>query len=42
MIEETRVRVKSNVFKPVTAADRVDYPALEHAIQERWDKASSE
>ena len=30
--------VKSNVFKPVTAADRVDYPALEQAIQEWWDK----
>ncbi|HVB72042.1 MAG TPA: isoleucine--tRNA ligase [Ktedonobacteraceae bacterium] len=30
--------VKSSVFKPVTAADRVDYPALENAIQRWWDE----
>ena len=29
--------VKSSVFKPVTAADRVDYPALERTIQKWWD-----
>lgn len=32
--------VKSSVFKPVVAADRVDYPALEHAIQQWWDDRS--
>jgi len=32
------VSVKSSVFKPVTAADRVDYPALENAIQRWWDE----
>jgi isoleucyl-tRNA synthetase len=31
------VSVKSSVFKPVTAADRVDYPALERTIQQWWD-----
>lgn len=30
--------VKSSVFKPVVAADRVDYVALEHAIQKWWDE----
>lgn len=30
--------VKSSVFKPVTAADRVDYPTLEHTIQQWWDE----
>ncbi len=30
--------VKSSVFRPVIAADRVDYPALEHAIQRWWDE----
>jgi isoleucyl-tRNA synthetase len=29
--------VKSNVFRTVTAADRVDYPALESTIQKWWD-----
>jgi isoleucyl-tRNA synthetase len=29
--------VKSSVFKPVVAADRVDYPQLEHTIQQWWD-----
>ncbi|HEV7236412.1 MAG TPA: isoleucine--tRNA ligase, partial [Ktedonobacteraceae bacterium] len=29
--------MKSSVFKPVTAADRVDYPALERTIQQWWD-----
>ncbi len=29
--------VKSTVFQPVVAADRVDYPALERAIQKWWD-----
>ena len=29
--------IKSSVFKPVVAADRVDYPELEHAIQTWWD-----
>ncbi|HLZ62426.1 MAG TPA: isoleucine--tRNA ligase [Ktedonosporobacter sp.] len=28
--------VKSSVFQPVGAADRVDYPALEHSIQQWW------
>ena len=30
--------VKSSVFRPVTAADRVDYPTLEHTIQKWWDE----
>ncbi|GAC1673243.1 MAG: isoleucine--tRNA ligase [Ktedonobacteraceae bacterium] len=30
--------VKSSVFKPVVAADRVDYPILEHTIQQWWDE----
>ncbi len=30
--------VKSSVFKSVRAADRVDYPALEHTIQQWWDE----
>ena len=29
--------VKSTVFQPVTAADRVDYPKLEQTIQKWWD-----
>lgn len=29
--------VKSTVFRPVIAADRVNYPALERAIQQWWD-----
>ena len=29
--------VKSSVFRPVTPADRVDYPALEHSVQRWWD-----
>src|SRR5579884_2597768 len=33
--EEDAVSVKSSVFQPVVAADRVDYPELEHRIQ-RW------
>src|SRR6266478_6277163 len=37
-IEENDVSVKSSVFRPVIAADRVDYPALEHAIQRWWDE----
>jgi len=32
------VSVRSSVFRPVIAADRVDYPALEHAIQKWWDE----
>ncbi len=32
------VSVKSSVFKSVTAADRVDYPALERTIQQWWDE----
>ncbi|GCF09486.1 isoleucine--tRNA ligase [Dictyobacter arantiisoli] len=28
--------VKANVFNPVVAADRVDYPQLEHTIQNWW------
>ena len=32
--------VKSSVFKPVVAADRVDYPALEHTIQQWWDDSN--
>jgi isoleucyl-tRNA synthetase len=31
------VSIKSTVFKPVVAADRVDYPTLEHSIQQWWD-----
>jgi isoleucyl-tRNA synthetase len=31
------VSVKTSVFKPVAAADRVDYPALELGIQKWWD-----
>jgi len=31
------VSVKSSVFKPVVAADRVDYPTLENSIQQWWD-----
>ena len=30
--------VKSTVFQPVTAADRVDYPGLERSIQKWWDE----
>ncbi|MFL5628269.1 MAG: isoleucine--tRNA ligase [Ktedonobacteraceae bacterium] len=30
--------VKSSVFRSVTAADRVDYPALERTIQRWWDE----
>ncbi|BCL84374.1 isoleucine--tRNA ligase [Ktedonobacteria bacterium brp13] len=29
--------IKSSVFKPVVAADRVDYPHLENSIQQWWD-----
>jgi isoleucyl-tRNA synthetase len=36
-VEEDAVSVKSSVFKPVVAADRVDYPALERSIQQWWD-----
>ncbi len=36
--EEDNVSVQSSVFQPVIAADRVDYPALEHAIQRWWDE----
>ncbi|HEY4034288.1 MAG TPA: isoleucine--tRNA ligase [Ktedonobacteraceae bacterium] len=32
--------MKSSAFKPVVAADRVDYPALEHAIQQWWDDSN--
>ena len=32
--------VKSSVFQPVTPADRVDYPALEHSVQRWWDEHS--
>jgi isoleucyl-tRNA synthetase len=31
------VSVRSSVFRPATAADRVDYPALEATIQKWWD-----
>jgi isoleucyl-tRNA synthetase len=30
--------VKSSVFQPVIPADKVDYPALEHTIQQWWDE----
>ncbi|GCE12729.1 isoleucine--tRNA ligase [Tengunoibacter tsumagoiensis] len=30
--------VTTSVFKPVVAADRVDYPTLEHTIQKWWDE----
>ncbi len=30
--------VKSSVFQPVIAADRVDYPRLEQNIQQLWDE----
>src|SRR5216683_1985630 len=36
--EEDAVSVKSSVFQPVVAADRVDYPELEHTIQRWWDE----
>ncbi|RAQ94547.1 isoleucine--tRNA ligase [Thermogemmatispora tikiterensis] len=29
---------EASVFRPVIAADRVDYPALEHEIQRWWDE----
>jgi isoleucyl-tRNA synthetase len=32
------VSVKSSVFQPVIAADRVDYPRLERNIQQWWDE----
>ncbi len=32
--------IKSNVFRPVEAADRVDYPKLERTIQQWWDDHS--
>jgi isoleucyl-tRNA synthetase len=35
--QENKVSVKSLPFKSVVAADRVDYPALEHNIQQWWD-----
>jgi len=31
------VSVKASVFRPVEAADRVDYPKLERAVQQWWD-----
>src|SRR6266568_3625189 len=37
-VEEAEVSVKSSVFKPVMAADRVDYPTLERTIQQWWDE----
>ncbi len=30
--------VKTSVFRSVTAADRVDYPALERTVQQWWDE----
>ena len=30
--------VKTSIFRPVTAADQVDYPALEQSIQKWWDE----
>ena len=30
--------IKTSVFQSVTAADRVDYPALERSIQKWWDE----
>ena len=30
--------VSTSVFRSVTAADRVDYPALERSIQQWWDE----
>ena len=30
--------IKANVFRPVEAADRVDYPKLESTIQQWWDE----
>ena len=30
--------VKTSVFRSVTAADRVDYPALERSVQRWWDE----
>jgi isoleucyl-tRNA synthetase len=32
------VSVKTSVFRSVTAADRVDYPALERSVQHWWDE----
>jgi isoleucyl-tRNA synthetase len=36
--EEADVSGEASVFRPVIAADRVDYPALEHEIQRWWDE----
>ena len=30
--------VKSSVFRPVKQADQVDYPQMEHAVQQWWDE----
>src|SRR5260221_494385 len=32
------VPVSTSVFRSVTAADRVDYPALERSIQQWWEE----
>jgi isoleucyl-tRNA synthetase len=32
------VPVRTSIFRPVTAADQVDYPALEQSIQKWWDE----
>src|SRR5712691_13469194 len=37
-VEEAEVSVRSSVFKPAMAADRVDFPTLEHTIQQWWDE----
>jgi isoleucyl-tRNA synthetase len=36
--EEDTLSVKSSVFQPVIAADRVDYPVLEKTIQQWWNE----
>jgi isoleucyl-tRNA synthetase len=36
--EEKVVSVKSSVFSPVIAADRVDYPKLEENVQQWWNE----
>jgi hypothetical protein len=39
-IEERRLFVseRTSVFRSVTAADRVDYPALERSVQKWWEE----
>ena len=36
--ETSQVSTKTSVFRSVTAANRVDYPELERAVQKWWDE----